>query len=233
MAAADAADQQYIAVFVTCFVSLVYLLLHTAYSKKRGLPSLVRLRDVLFVRISLDVTLKEVSSLSALTGVTVLGLAFWPTLLPRRVALINHAQLILSMHTAHAIGMRALATKRISTKAASSLVLGTIGQLILAVASAGYAPGDMCALFALLANSAGLYVAEIDSKGNLVRPVSHVPFFVAWVALAWGVTSLVPKWPSGAVTPGRRAGGGGGCGTATRSNRETSAWSWSEDCSDL
>lgn len=181
----------------TALVSLGYLSFYTAHCQKTQSLSLKLLLDVLFVRRSLAFTTTELDQLVALTGSTLVGLAFWPAFDHLSAELIRHAHVLAWVHTVYLV-CYCVVTRRILSVGGvrglleikmAALILGAGAHFALWAAHTGRSEPLVGGVFALVAGVAHQYTLAVDKRGTArIRPMGYVPIFVMWIGLSWSMT---------------------------------------------
>ena len=186
---------------LSALTTLTYLMMYTGHDVKTNKLSLSLIFDVLLVRRSREFTLVELDALLSLSGLTVLGFAFWPRNKQNRHAFICHALYILLAHAAY---VAYLAFKRYMSEGSMlpslgprgnksvkqiSLAAGAFGLLMLTMTYFEWAVSDAGGLLALMAFSAHFYTQSIDKHGTLqLRSFGHAAMYIVWIGLAWWAT---------------------------------------------
>ena len=184
---------------VMALTSVAYLTFYTTHCEKTKSFSLTLLQDVVLVRRSLEFTLTELDRIISLTGITLIGFAFWPYFEVHRTSLLRHAHALLWAHTVYTV-CKCCVTGRIKSLGGvrgivplkvASLVFGAAAQLALWRTHSSFVEVNQLVggLFALVAGAAHQYSMAVDKRGICcIRPFGYAPLIVAWVALSWSMT---------------------------------------------
>ena len=186
---------------LSALTTLTYLTLYTGHSEKSGKLSLALIFDVLLVRRSREFTLVELDALLSLSGLTVLGFAFWPRNKKYRHAFICHALYMLLAHAAYVAYLAckcyvsegtilpSLGPRGNKSIKKISLAVGAFGLLVLSAAYFEWVVSDAGGLLALMAFAAHFYTQSIDKHGVLqLRAFGHAAMYIVWIGLAWWAT---------------------------------------------
>lgn len=193
-------------IFATYFANFV---LYTAYDKVEKTLKLEKLLDVLLVRKSVDHTLVELNKVHALSGISLMAVAFLPlpVFATNKDSLLQSAFYIQVFHSVYSLykyygddgripkilsfrstfsdlsnskrKVNAVGMKKVS----NIFGLAALVSFYYLVMSGGTTKLNVC--FLLLTSALHFYTMEIDYKWNLnVRPYGLLPFLLIPISLA-------------------------------------------------
>merc|ERR1712224_553108 len=190
-----------LALFINVVVLASYLAFYTAYSKKTKKLEAADLIAVLTLSEGLDHTLVQMNKAISLNGLTVLVMAFLPGLDNYRYDLVWYAMLQLWVHSAYSawkyygsnnipllstwgnIGTELSSTEakdKLMAVKKISIVLGSLGQVILSAGYLRYVAGALFCYGAVGLGVAHFVSMEVDFRWKLqVRPYAYLPFPLA------------------------------------------------------
>ena len=163
----------------------------TAYVKTEKRLSVKPLIDLCTGARGVDWSLQEINKVIALSGLTVLIIAFTPNFVLKSRGLVWNAMVLLwthamySMYKFYQFSIKAYLKEKMKIKQVS-IIFAVLGQIVLSAGYFGYISWTNLMYGSIILGTAHFWTYEVDFKYVLqVRPFAYLPFIMAPAVIAY------------------------------------------------